>query len=373
VKLRSCGGARGRRRAGRGGRDRGASATAVGHGRALSVRPLRPCACPRPDRRLTVDPAPSPLPPAAAACRALTSYTVISTGMMSPAILAVAALYSLQNAMMFTPWGGLEKAGWELELGRGGEIGGSGCRAAQLHAAGGGGAGGGRGRAGGRPQQGRPRANAARGGARCVPGCCIARARAARAPSGPPPQPSAAPGPCRRGRAARRAAAAAARRRAAAAHLGTERGTDGGRGVGLARLQLQLDFARHCEGRGGGERARARPWPGPHTGSPPPAGGNPDGSPFAALLTTSVRRDTPTRGRCVLNAPARLLQRDDAISPLLGAAACYRPARRWGQGDRDRTAAQWGRGGARCGVVDVRPAGRLPGPRGPPRPRGGGV
>lgn len=39
-----------------------------------------------------------------------TSYTVISTGTMSPAILAVCALYSLQNAMMFTPCKAAEPA-----------------------------------------------------------------------------------------------------------------------------------------------------------------------------------------------------------------------------------------------------------------------
>jgi len=45
-------------------------------------------------------------------CSVLTSKTVISTGMMYPALSAVLALYSLQNAMMFTPLAPRAGAHW---------------------------------------------------------------------------------------------------------------------------------------------------------------------------------------------------------------------------------------------------------------------
>jgi hypothetical protein len=59
-------------------------------------------------------------------------------------------------------------------------------------------------------------------------------------------------------------------------------------------------------------------WPRPTRGRP--RGGKANGSPLAALLTTSVLRRDTTRGRCVLKAPARLLQRAEAILLLLRAA-----------------------------------------------------
>jgi hypothetical protein len=109
-------------------------------------------------------------------------------------------------------------------------------------------------------------------------------------------------------------------RTAAAAHLGTERRADRRRGVGLARLQLQLDFTGHCniqKERTQTELATSCALT-LHTRRPSPRAAGANGSPFAALVITSVFRRDVMRGRCVLK--ARLLLIRDAMvaaaSPL---------------------------------------------------------
>lgn len=49
-----------------------------------------------------------------------TSYTVISTGTMSPAIFAVSALYCLQKAMMLTPYSSHQSSGQQIAVKAGG-------------------------------------------------------------------------------------------------------------------------------------------------------------------------------------------------------------------------------------------------------------
>ena len=169
------------------------------------------------------------------------SYTVISTGMMSPAILAVAALYSLQNAMMLTPCvvdgcGVCVGCVCVLRVFRCCFVAATAAAMAPLP-----------------PQQqnclrfrrtARARAHRRHATAAAAPRsrwhCVVHCADAAKQQQ----QRSVHTHRTTRCAAPSTATAAAPRH---AAHLGTERGADRGSGVGLARLQLQLNLARHCD------------------------------------------------------------------------------------------------------------------------------